>query len=196
METGISGYPRCNQVSVPHIKNIYIPAPGRYFFDWQTEEFSHGENTVLSLVLLGIVTILYAGYNIFIKLSGDHVPAAATSTVLATLCLQASAFVISLAFLVYLVFRGDQNFGLSPQTYWWAAIAGICIGAAEIGYLYLFAGTGLSAPVPASLAIPVIVSGTIVIAMLMSYVFFSESIGYSQVAGMVFIITGMFLLSR
>ncbi len=152
------------------------------------------EGRVLSFVLLAVVTVLYAGYNIFIKVSGDFVPATATTTVLATLCLQASALMTSLVFLAYLGTREGQVFNLSPQTYLWAAIAGICIGAAEIGYLYLFSGTGLSAPMPASIAIPVIVSGTIIIAMLMSYLFFRETIGFNQLAGMSLIIVGMFLL--
>ncbi len=150
---------------------------------------------MLSFVLLAAVTVLYAGYNIFIKFSGGFVPATATTTVLATLCLQASAFFTSVIFLAYLWTREGQVFSLSPQTYLWAAVAGICIGAAEIGYLYLFSGTGLSAPMPASIAIPVIVSGTIIIAMMMSYLFFDEAIGFNQLAGMVLIITGMFLLS-
>ncbi len=149
---------------------------------------------MLSFILLAAVTVLYAGYNIFIKVSGDFVPATATTTVLATLCLQASAFLTSVIFLGYLWTREGQVFSLSPQTYLWAAIAGVCIGAAEIGYLYLFSGTGLPAPMPASIAIPVIVSGTIIIAMMMSYLFFDETIGFNQLAGMALIISGMFLL--
>jgi hypothetical protein len=39
-------------------------------------------------------------------------------------------------------------------------LAGLCIGGAEIGYLYLFGGIGISKPMPANIAIPVIVSGT------------------------------------
>ena len=149
---------------------------------------------MLTFVLLAAITVLYAGYNIFIKVSGDFVPTTATTTVLATLCLQASAFITSLIFLGYLWTRQGQVFTLSPQTYLWAAVAGICIGAAEIGYLYLFSGTGLSAPMPASIAIPVIVSGTIIIAMLLSFLLFEETIGFNQVAGMVLVISGMFLL--
>lgn len=149
---------------------------------------------MLSFVLLVAVTVLYAGYNILIKVSGGFVPATATTTVLATLCLQATALLTSVVFLGYLTTREGQVFSLSPQTYLWAALAGFCIGAAEIGYLYLFSGTGLPAPMPASIAIPVIVSGTIVIALLMSYLFFRESIGANQLAGMALIVGGMFLL--
>ncbi len=151
---------------------------------------------MLSVILLAAVTVLYAGYNIFIKVSGNFVPASATTTVMATLCLQASAFLTSVVFLAYLGMRGGHVFSLSSQTYLWAVVAGICIGVAEIGYLYLFSGTGLSAPMPASIAIPVIVSGTIVIAMIMSYLFFNEKIGINQLSGMALIIGGMFLLSR
>ena len=37
---------------------------------------------MVGIFLLAAVTVLYAGYNLFIKVSGGYVPAAATTTVL------------------------------------------------------------------------------------------------------------------
>ena len=40
------------------------------------------------LILLASVTLLYAGYNLFVKISSGHIADKVTSTVLATICLQ------------------------------------------------------------------------------------------------------------
>ncbi len=49
------------------------------------------DGTMAGLLLLVTVTTLYAGYNLLIKVSVSHVPAAATSTIVATICLQVAA---------------------------------------------------------------------------------------------------------
>ena len=145
------------------------------------------------LILLAGVTVFYAGYNLFIKLSGGQVPAEATTTILATICLQIAALSTSALFFSVLAFRGGQVFTLSMGSYFWAAVAGICIGGAEIGYLYLFGGVGLSKPMAANVAIPTIVSGTIVIAMLFSYFVLKEPISLNQVLGSLLIVFGIVL---
>jgi len=142
------------------------------------------------LILLAGVTVLYAGYNLFIKLSGGQVPVEATSTILATICLQLAALSTSALFLSLLALKGGQVLTLSMGSY---AVAGICIGGAEIGYLYLFGGVGLSKPMAASVAIPTIVSGTIVIAMLFSYFVLKETIAWNQMLGSLLIVFGIIL---
>ncbi len=82
-------------------------------------------------------------------------------------------------------------FWLTTSSYVWAALAGLCIGGAEIGYLCLFGGIGLTKPMAASVAIPVIVSGTIVIAMLFSYLVLKEAIGWNQLLGSLLIVLGI-----
>ncbi|MCJ8325090.1 MAG: EamA family transporter [Rhizobiales bacterium] len=145
------------------------------------------------LILLAVVTLLYAGYNLFIKLSGGHVPVEATTTILATIGIQLAALFTSGVFLSYLLLRGGQVFSLSNATYFWAAVAGVCIGGAEIGYMYLFGGIGQSKPMDASLAIPTIVSGTIVIAMLFSYFVLKETIAWNQLVGSLLIVGGIIM---
>lgn len=145
------------------------------------------------LLLLAAVTILYAGYNLFIKVSGGHVPASATTTVMATICLQLAALLTSVLFAGFLASRGAQVFSLSPGAYLWAAVAGVCIGGAEIGYLYLFGGVGLAKPMAASVAIPTIVSGTVVITLLISVAVFREAVGWHQLLGSVLIVLGIVL---
>jgi len=143
------------------------------------------------ILLLAAVTLFYAGYNIFIKVSGNHVPADATSTIFATICLQLAALSTSLVFLGFQATKGGHVFGLTGSAYMWAAVAGLCIGAAEIGYLYLFGGVGSLPVMPANVAIPTIVSGTIVIALIASFFFLRETIGLYQIAGSVLILLGI-----
>jgi len=146
------------------------------------------------LILLAAVTVLYAGYNLFIKLSGGYVPAEATTTIMATICIQIAALITSGVFFLMLTLRGGQVFTLSMGSYFWAAVAGVCIGGAEIGYLYLYGGVGLSKPMAASVVIPTIVSGTIVISMLFSYFVLKETIALNQIFGSLLIGFGIVLL--
>jgi len=150
--------------------------------------------TLSSVLLLTLVTLCYAGYNVSIKLSGNFVPETATTTLTATICLQLAALLVSFCFYLLLVVRGGSVFSLSTGSYSWAIVAGLCIGLAEIGYLYLFSGLGNMPAMPAGVAIPTVVSGTIVIAMIFSLVFLRESIGITQLAGAGLIVLGVALL--
>ena len=146
---------------------------------------------MFAIALLLGVTLLYAGYNLLIKVSGMYVPAAATTTILATICVQVAALLASALFLGFLTIRGGQVFALSRGSYLWAALAGLCIGSAEIGYFYLFSGIGLAGPMQATVAVPTIVSGTIVIALLFSAVVLGERITWNHVLGGFLIVLGI-----
>lgn len=147
-----------------------------------------------SLLLLFSIMILYAGYNLFIKVSGSHVPVDATTTILATICLQLAALGTSGVFAGLLLARGGQVLQLPSNTFLWAAAAGVCIGGAEIGYFYLFSGTGLPGPMAASRAIPIIVSGTIVITLLVAFPLFGEALGWPHYLGSGCIVLGLLIL--
>ncbi len=147
-----------------------------------------------AIALLAAITLLYAGYNLFIKVSGGHVPAGATTTVVAAICLQLAALATSLVFLGALVARGGHVFALSGNAYLWAVVAGLCIGAAEIGYFYLFSSAGPGRPMAASVAIPIIVSGTIVISMVAAHVALGEVVTRGQMLGGALILLGVVIL--
>ena len=146
------------------------------------------------ILLLMAITALYAGYNLLVKVSTLHVPAAATSTVLATICLQLAALATSGTFAALLIARGGHVLSLSSSTYAWAVGAGLCIGLAEIGYFYLFRGVGETGPVDASVAVPVIVTGTVVLTMLLSTLALKESLSPMQVAGTVVVVVGIAMI--
>ncbi len=145
------------------------------------------------ILLLFAITVLYAGYNLLVKVSSNYIPASATSTVLATICLQIAALAASGTFALLLLARGGHVLKLSAAAYAWAAGAGLCIGLAEIGYFYLFRGVG-GGPVAASVAVPVIVTGTVVLTMLLSAFALRESLGAMQVAGTVVVVIGIAMI--
>jgi drug/metabolite transporter (DMT)-like permease len=146
---------------------------------------------MLGIALLVAVTILYAGYNLLIKVSGTYLPPSATTTILATISLQLATLVASGVFLGALAIRGGQVFSLSRGAYLWAALAGLCAGSAEIGYFYLLGGVGFARPMAASVAIPTVVSGTIVIALLVSALVLGEKIAWNQILGAGLIVLGI-----
>ncbi|MEM7225201.1 MAG: hypothetical protein AAF495_19640 [Pseudomonadota bacterium] len=149
---------------------------------------------MISILLLLTVTVLYASYNLLVKVSSGHVPDSATTTILATVCLQVAALLSSMVFAGVLLARGGHVLQLSPSAYLWAVGAGICIGFAEIAYFYLFGGIGGLKPMAASVAIPVIVSGTIVITQAAGVVMFDEALNWTKVAGCGCIILGIVVL--
>lgn len=146
---------------------------------------------MLTVFLLALVTLAYAGYNLFIKLATNHLPEGTTTTVLATTLMQAMTLVVSLSFFGFLKLRGDQVFTLSPRTLLWAAVAGLCIGTAEVAYYYLFSGLGQSRTIEANVAVPIIVGGTVAIVALAAIVLLKESFGWPQIAGTLLIIGGI-----
>ena len=148
----------------------------------------------LSLVVLFTVTALYAGYNLLIKVSSGHVPATATTPILATMSLQAAALAVSVAFAVGLVFQGGHVLGVSRAAVTWAVAAGLCIGAAEIGYFYLFRGIGGGEPMAANVAIPVIVSGAIVLTVIVSWLVLREPFTWTRLLGAALVACGVVVL--
>lgn len=149
---------------------------------------------MISLLLLIAATVLYAGYNLLVRVSGSYVPAEATTIVMATICLQLAALTTSTVFALTLLARGGHVFQLSSGAYLWAVAAGFCIGGAEIAYFYLFGGIGAEKPMAASIAIPTIVGGTILITLVVAFFLFNESLSWIQLVGGACIILGILLL--
>jgi len=78
---------------------------------------------VSAIVLLILVTVLYAGYNVFVKAATDSALDTATSTILATIALQATALMVSFCFAAMLLFKGDAQLSPGNTSLAWAATA-------------------------------------------------------------------------
>ncbi len=146
-----------------------------------------------TLILLLLITICYAAYHLLVKISSGHGVPVDTAPILATLSLQASAMMVSLVYLSYLA-RQQVSVTLPGKAYIWAIGAGMCIGFAEIMYFYLFRGFAGEKPMAASTAIPFIVGGTIVIAVLVSVLVFKEDLNPGQWIGVCLAFIGMVIL--
>ena len=146
------------------------------------------------LILLVSVTLLYAGYNLFVKVSSGHVTEKVTSTVLAITCLQYTALLVSTLFAIHLPRKGGQVLALGPPAYGWAAAADLCIGAAEIGYFYLFGNFSAGKSIPASIVIPSVVFSTVIVALLASRFLFNEALSIVQIGSVVITITGIVMI--
>ena len=146
-----------------------------------------------NLIILVIVTISYAGYNLFIKLASSQ-NLNNSNSIAATLCLQLFALFVTILFSFYLFSKGEKIFVLPSKSYLYAIFAGISIGLAEIGYFYLFNESNPKGASNANAVIPVILGGTILITMIFSFIFLSESFSYKRIFGTFFIIFGIYLV--
>lgn len=146
-----------------------------------------------NLIILVIVTISYAGYNLFIKLASSQ-NLNNSNSIAATLCLQLFALFVTILFSFYLFSKGEKIFVLPSKSYLYAIFAGISIGLAEIGYFYLFNESNPKGASNANTVIPVILGGTILITMIFSFIFLSESFNYKRIFGTFFIIFGIYLV--
>ena len=106
-----------------------------------------------NLILIIFITISYAGYNLFIKLSGSQ-NLNNSNSIAATLFLQLFALSVTLIFSLYLYSKGEKIFVLPSKSYIYAIFAGISIGFAEIGYFYIFNESNPSGASKANTAIP------------------------------------------
>ena len=82
-----------------------------------------------NLFVILIVTLTYAGYNIFVKLSSSQ-NINNTNNIAATLFLQLFALLVTSVFSIYLYSKGEKIFVLTSKAYLYAMIAGISIGIA------------------------------------------------------------------
>ena len=146
-----------------------------------------------SLILILLITVCYAGYNLLVKVSGSHNDSVLASPIVATICLQLAALSVSLVYLLYLM-RTATVLSLPIKSYLWAAAAGLSIGIAEVLYFYLFRGFAGEKQVAASFAIPMIVGGTIVLAVVVSWLVFNERINPGQWIGLSLTVAGLLLL--
>ena len=144
--------------------------------------------------LLGLLTLLYAAYNFFVKVSSQYVSNQTSTTILLTITVQLAALAFSALFLGYLFSRGGHNFGVTGTAVAWSAGAGFAIGAAEVCYFYLFTGLGGYPPAPANVVIPTVVTGTVILSMLAGIAFLGEAAGWRQLLGALLVVSGILVL--
>ena len=107
----------------------------------------------MTALLIAVAALMFGLYNVFIKLSADHIQA-----VLGAVVLQFVAAFMGLAWLLYLQIgqSGPPQFSARGLTL--AALAGIAIGLVEILTFFIY-GRGL----PVAVGNPLIIGGSLLV---------------------------------
>lgn len=135
--------------------------------------------------MLAVITAsFYALYNIFIKQASSHI-----GEIQGAVILQAVALLLGLGWLMYLRTQGVAA-EVTSKGIWLSVAAGIFVGLAEICSFLVFARG-----VPASVGIPVIIGGSVLIAAVIGLLWLKETLGWYQVLGLICIVGGIWLLS-
>ena len=124
-------------------------------------------------------------YNVFIKLSAGNI-----HQVVGAVVLQVVAALAGLVALLVLKAQGTPM-PISKKGLAFAALAGLCVGLAEILSFYTFSSGTL-----ASRGVPVIVGGTVVIAAIIGLVLLREQLAPMQIVGAGLVVVGLLLLAR
>lgn len=124
-------------------------------------------------------------YNVFIKLSAGNI-----HQVVGAVVLQIVAAVAGAAMLLLLKLNGTA-LPVTNKGLLFAALAGLCVGVAEILSFFAFSG-GMAA----SRGVTVIVGGTVLLAVLIGLFFLRESLTPWQILGVVLVLAGIGLVAR
>lgn len=139
----------------------------------------------MPILLITLAALMFGSYNVFIKLSANHINA-----VLGAVILQFVAAAIGLALLLY------QQAGTSePLVYNRTGIglaigAGVAIGLVEI-LTFVIYGRG----VPVAVGNPLIVGGSLVVTTLVGMVLLKEGASLIQIGAVFMIVAGVFALA-
>ena len=138
----------------------------------------------MNWVLLAALTALFYGlYNLSIKISSGHIHQIAGSVIL-----QVTSALVGSGILAYLYMARDP-LPVSTRGVWFAVLAGIFVGLAEILSFTVFA-KGVSA----SSGIPVIIGGTVVAGVLLGVVFLGETLRPVDWIAVILIVAGTVIL--
>lgn len=135
------------------------------------------------IILIFLTAIFFGVYNFFIKVSAGNI-----NQIVGAVILQVVATLMGGAVLIYLKLI-NTPLHLSSKGILFAILAGIFVGLAEITSFYVF-----SKGISASVGIPIIVGGSVLVGALLGIVFLKESLNLIQYLAMAMIIAGITLL--
>ncbi len=135
------------------------------------------------VILIIMVLLFYALYNFFISLSSGDI-----HQVVGALILQITAAIFGGLVLLYLKLTKTELL-VSKKGILFAVLAGICIGVAEISYFFVY-----SKGISASVAIPMVMGGTVLVGSILGFIFLKESITLWHVLASILIIAGISIM--
>ena len=134
---------------------------------------------------LGVAAAMFGLYNVFIKLSSDHIHA-----VLGAVVLQFVAALMGLAVLLWLYRDSAVDISMTGRGLAWSALAGLAIGLVEILSFFIY-GRGIAVAV----GNPLIVGGSLIVTTGVGLVLLREHFNAIQFAAVALIMTGIGLLA-
>lgn len=137
------------------------------------------------LIPLLLAALFLGLYNFFIKLSAGHIHEIAGAVIL-----QVVAFLVGGAALVWLKLKAVP-LEISSRGIAFAVLAGLSVGLAEITAFYAF-----SRGISASVGIPVMVGGTVLVGVVLGLLVLREQLTLLQGLGVVLLLAGIVLVSR
>lgn len=132
-----------------------------------------------------VAAVLYGAHQIFTKLAADRI-----SDGLGGFVVEGTAALTILIYLAWLKFGGHWNQTFSAPGIYYSILTGICVGIGTIAFFLLFQKGG-----PLS-AVPMILAGGAALMAVAGIFFFKEAPSLPRILGIVFAITGLFLLRK
>lgn len=135
--------------------------------------------------LLAVAAVMFGLYNVFIKVSADHIHA-----VLGAVVLQFIAAFVGLGLLIFLQVRHGGTLLATPRGLALAALAGVAIGLVEI-LTFVIYGRGI----PVAVGNPLIIGGSLLVTTTIGIFLLRELINPLQIAAILLIALGVLLLA-
>jgi len=136
------------------------------------------------MFIILLTVLFFSLYNFFIKVASGSI-----NQVVGAVILQIVAALIGGIVLIYMKFSG-RDLVISQKGVIFAILAGIAVGLAEITYFFVY-----SKGVQASVAIPLVMGGTVLVGSILGFVFLKETFNLWHVLASVMIIISIFLIS-
>ncbi|MFW0862420.1 MAG: EamA family transporter [Candidatus Komeilibacteria bacterium] len=140
----------------------------------------------MAWVLFGILAAVSFGfYNFFTKISADKL-----NPIIALVFITGSSFLVALV--IALLFKlSGQELVLSKNSISIPILAGVFTGIAEMFYLFMF-----TKGAPLSIGNPLVVGGTIIVAVLLGMIIIKEPLSWVKAIGILVTLLGVIILSR
>lgn len=139
----------------------------------------------LNWISLAVMTAVFYGvYNFFIKVSSGHI-----NQIVGAVILQIVAALLGGVILLIMKMT-NSPLEISPKGVWFAILAGIFVGLAEITSFFVF-----SKGVYASIGIPIVIGGSVLVGAVLGLIFLKETINPANILGILFIVGGIILLT-
>jgi|SRR5680860_51890 len=137
------------------------------------------------LIFAILAATSFGFYNFFIKISADKL-----SPTIALMLIAGTAFVVAMISTIFLKLTG-QNLIFSKNVIYYPILAGLFTGVAEIFYLSMY-----SKNAPVSVGTPIVVGGTILVAVVLGIFLLKEPLNIEKVSGVILLLIGLVVLSR